>query len=308
MIRGAAQALSMAQRAEFEAMRRGTRSLAGKVAFDLALDHGVASALAAFAEARSQGVPSLWKARLRQLRAQQLQQRSCHRELQDRLESSGAVWMTARGWARTVDPILPIRPTGDVDLYTTIDQFDLLRRGLAPRWELERRQDDRWGTTRVLHDRKGKGPAVDVHFDFSLFGGRCPGAIENALSRRRQLGGLWLPAAEDDWMIALIESLQGLRQRSLRRHWERQGLAARLEPVAQQAVLQRFGLRPEVLYQLEQRLYVAVPESQALRRSMMSWLRASQAPVTTAAWLAKPTAQAVWGRLRRANELASGSS
>jgi len=197
---------------------------------------------------------------------------------------------------------------GDVDLYTTTDQFDLLRRGLAPRWQLEDRQDDRWGTTRVLFDQEGKGPAVDVHFDFSLFGGRCPGAIEKALSRRQQLGGLWLPAAEDDWMIALIESLQGLRQRNLRRHWERQGLAARLEPVAQQAVLQRFGLRPEVLYQLEQRLYVAVPESQALRRSMMSWLRASQAPLSTAAWLARPTMRALWGRMLGATGAVSGSS
>lgn len=308
MNKPSSQVLSPTQRARLEAMRWGRRPLGGAEDFAQALSHGVAGALAAWTIERSETVPRRWRDRLRQLRAGQLRQQACLDELRARLDASGALWITARGWARTVDPILPIRPMGDVDLYTTPEELPALAQGLLPRWQLKDRPDDHWGTTRLFVDRRGMAPAVDVHLDFSLFGGRCRGAMEQALARRRSVQGLWLPSAEDDWLIALIESLQGLRQRSLRRHWERQGLADRLDPSIRRTVLKRFGLRSELLYQLEARLAHRVPEQQALRWSMTSWLQAADAPLATAAWLARPAARALWSRSRTAGRRLFSSS
>ena len=298
MKKAAAQILSVQQRDVFEAVRLGQQSLSDGTPFDLAVDHGVAAALAAWSIDRGETIPGLWRDRLRQVRAQQLRQRSDLEDLRERLHASSVRWMTARGWARTVDPILPVRPMGDVDLYTTEDQLEALADALQPRWQLKHRSDDVWGTTRLFVDGEGRGPAVDVHLDFSLFGRRCPGAMEAALDRRRRVVDLWLPDAEDDWLIALIESLQSARQRSLRRHWERQGLGTRLGPIGRRVAMERFRLRPELLDQLEQRLHCSAPEGQALRWIAAGWLQASTSRVETLAWFARPGVAALWVRMR----------
>lgn len=285
-------------------MREGRCPLGDEAMFRLAVDHGVAAALAAWAIERGDPVPPLWRDRLRQVRAQQLRHKSALDDLLNRLQLSGTQWMVARGWARTVDPILPVRPMGDVDLYTSHDQLSKLSEALMPRWQWKYNLYDPWTTTRVFVDQEGDGPAVDIHFDFSFFGQRCPGAMERALERRRRVEGLWLPDLETDWIIALIESLQSLRQRSLRRQWELEGLGHRLAPRERRNILMRFGLSSELLYQLEKRLYRVVPQAelrndrleQGYAGAAASWLKASDSRFATAAWLLRPLSKALWVR------------
>ncbi|MAO84812.1 MAG: hypothetical protein CMH50_13185 [Myxococcales bacterium] len=308
MMKTSAKMLSLQQRANFEAMRLGACALGDEQVFRLAVDHGVAAALAAAAAERGDSLPAIWQDRLRQVRAQQLQQRSSLNDLLHRLEGSGAQWMTARGWARTVDTILPVRPMGDVDLYTSRDQLSKLSAALMPRWQLKNRPDDSWGTTRLFLDQEENGLAVDVHLDLSLFGLRRPGAIEKALRLRRRVHGLWLPDAETDWLIALVESLHGLRQRSLRRHWEREGLGERLSPNQRRKILQRFGFRSEILYQLERQLYRDVSERHALRWAAVSWMNASTSRLGTLAWLIRPSLAALWFRSQTLGRHTLGSS
>ena len=119
------------------------------------------------------------------------------------------------------------------------------------RWQLKNRPEMGVMVWPLEFFDQENGLAVDVHLDLSLFGlrrSRCNREGIKVCAAR--VDGLWLPDAETDWLMALVESLHGLRQRSLRRHWEREGLGERLMKNAERSY--KFRLQPvaEILYQL----------------------------------------------------------
>jgi len=277
-------ALRKEERKALEAFRTGRQTLADapEFLFRLARQHNVAASLAAIASERGQYVPQIWRHRLRQLRAQQLTVRPHLDRLARRLNRLGRPWFAARGWARIYDPVLPVRPMGDLDIYMTLEHLEDLDQVIDGDWRHDPRNGRDGLATRKFIDSSGILPPLDGHGALSWFGSADPVSMHRYLSRRRQIDGCWLASPEDDFAIALAEALVDSSQRSLRRIWELQGLAERLDEDVLKQVYTNMDLKPVAWRQIESRLGHPGWRRPAVMRAAWNWLRASRSPLRTA--------------------------
>lgn len=239
--------LTAAQRAQLERLRSSGDLPNDSALLELAIAHQVAAPLAVWAQRRGDVVPAAWKARLNQVRAMNLVILMQARALRDLLNASGLPWLAAKGLARALDPLLPDRFIGDIDLYvpaeTAIDVVQVLDadyRCLDQAWDV-------YIMAQVLLPRHAQGVPIDLHRSWHGWVGGDEGAITRFSVAPRCLDGFPLPSFSDDLRIALYETLYSTWNNPLRRLWELQAMAERLPVNALCSLLLEMGLADRAL-------------------------------------------------------------
>ena len=195
--------LSRAQRAQLEALRHAGDLPDDAEFLELAIAHQVAAPLAVWALRRGDSVPAIWKARLNQVRAMNLRILAQAETLRDLLNDAGLPWLAAKGVLRALDPALPERFIGDLDLYVPQASAEAAVRVLEPTYRQDNAAWDAYIMAQVLVLRDGEGVPLDLHRSWHGWVGGHEGEIEPLKVPARSLDGFALPDAEDDLRIAL---------------------------------------------------------------------------------------------------------
>lgn len=280
--------LTGAQRAQLEALR-SSGDLPDEADFlELAIAHQVAAPLAVWAQRRGAVVPEPWLRRLAQVRAMNLGIEQQAAWVGQALDGAGINWVVGKGLLRALDPLLPERFIGDIDLYVPGDQAIAAIAALAPHYRPEEAPWDAYIKAQMLVPLAANSHCVpvDLHRTWHGWVGGAEGRILAADCHGSRRQGFAAPSTSDDLRITLYEIIYSAWNNPLRRLWELELLAARLAAQELDAVLESMGLRRSALGIAGR--FIASSWLRRSRRSagVLAMLLVSRRPVTRACELA----------------------
>jgi hypothetical protein len=280
--------LTRHQRCQLERLR-SSGDLPDDAAFlELAIAHQVAAPLAVWAQRRGAAVPESWARRLAQVRAMNLRIEQQAFWVGQALDAAGIDWLVGKGLLRALDPLLPDRFIGDIDIYLPGDQAQDAIAALAPRYQPDNAPWDAYIEAQMLVPLAANSDyvPVDLHRTWHGFVGGAEGRILAAECSGLRRQNFASPSARDDLRIALYETIYSVWNNPLRRLWELQILVERLAPPELAALLGSMGLRSSAL--TIARRFIAAPWLRRSRRSagVLAMLLVSRRPVMRARELA----------------------